>query len=229
MPADRTYDIVLFGATGFTGGLTAEYLAANLPAGKKWAIAGRNAEKLRVVAGELAASNPDAVVPDQIIADVTDAASLKILADDTRVVVTTVGPYLNYGEPLVAACAAAGTDYLDLTGEPEFVDQMYVKYHEAAITSGARLLHACGFDSIPHDLGALYCVQQLPSGSPIAVNGYVRANGTFSGGTYHSAITAMSRGREGAKASAARRKLEPRSEARKVGSAPGKPKKRSDL
>ena len=80
---------------------------------------------------------------------------------------TTVGPYLTYGEPLVAACAAAGTGYVDLTGEAEFVDRMYVAHHETAVRTGARIVHACGFDSIPHDLGAYFTVQQLPADRPI--------------------------------------------------------------
>ena len=96
-----------------------------------------------------------------------------------------------YGEPLVAACAAAGTDYVDLTGEPEFVDRMWLGYHEQAQRSGARLVHCCGFDSIPHDLGAYFTVKQLPEGVPLTVNGYVRVEGQFSGGTFHSAINAL--------------------------------------
>ena len=110
--------------------------------------------------------------------------------------ITTVGPYLLYGEPLVAACAEAGTDYVDLTGEPEFVDQMYLEHHETALASGARIVHACGFDSIPHDLGAWFTVQQLGSSEPITLRGVVRSNATFSGGTFHSAITAMSRAKQ---------------------------------
>ena len=117
--------------------------------------------------------------------------------------ITTVGPYLKYGEPLVAACAEAGTDYVDLTGEPEFVDRMYVAHHATAQRTGARLVHACGFDSIPHDLGAYFTVQQLPDDVPITLRGVVRAGGTFSGGTFHSAMTAMSRPKQMKQASAA--------------------------
>ena len=107
--------------------------------------------------------------------------------------ITTVGPYLQYGEPLVAACAAAGTDYVDLTGEPEFVDQMYLAHHDKAVETGARIVHACGFDSIPHDLGAWFTVQELGSTDPITLRGVVRSNAMFSGGTFHSAMGAMSR------------------------------------
>ena len=192
--ADRDFDIVLFGATGFTGALTAEYLARNAPAGLRWALAGRNPEKLAKVRADLAAIDPALADLELLAADVTDAASLADVAARARVVITTVGPYLTYGEPLVAACAEAGTDYVDLTGEPEFVDRMYVAHHETAQRTGARIVHACGFDSIPHDLGAYFTVQQLPSDQPITMRGVVRASGMFSGGTFHSAMTAMSRG-----------------------------------
>ena len=141
-------------------------------------------------------------------ADVKDRASLDALAGSTHVLVTTVGPYVKYGEPLVAACAAAGTGYLDLTGEPEFVDDMYLKYHAEALGTGARLIHACGFDSIPHDLGVLYTVDQMPDDQPLAINGYVWARGLFSGGTYHSAVGAMSRLRESARTGKERNRVE---------------------
>ena len=111
-------------------------------------------------------------------------------------VATTVGPYVRFGEPLVAACARAGTDYADLTGEPEFVDRMYVRHHAAAVATGARIVHACGFDSIPHDLGVLFTVQQLPEGVPLTVRGFVRASGRPSAGTFHSAVTGFSRLRQ---------------------------------
>jgi short subunit dehydrogenase-like uncharacterized protein len=110
-----------------------------------------------------------------------------------------------------------GTDYVDLTGEPEFVDSMYVRHHARAVDSGARLVHACGFDSIPHDLGAYFTVRQLPVDVPLEVEGYVRAGGSLSGGTAQSAITGFSRVRQLAKASGERRRLEPRLEQRRVG------------
>jgi len=204
----RAYDIVLFGATGFTGGLTAEYLARNAPADTRWALAGRNRAKLEARRTELAALNPACAELELLHADVTDAKSLEDVAAATRVVITTVGPYVHYGEPLVAACAKADTDYVDLTGEPEFVDLMYARHHAAAVESGARIVHCCGFDSIPHDLGALFTVQQLPEDVPIKVEGFVRAGGRPSGGTAHSAITAFSRVRETARAASVRRRLE---------------------
>ncbi|GAB3254805.1 saccharopine dehydrogenase NADP-binding domain-containing protein [Alteromonas gracilis] len=226
MSADRTYDIVLFGATGFTGRLTAAYLAEHAPEGCRWALAGRNRAKLEEVRRELVAAHPDTAGLGDIAllhADVEDAASLADVAASTRVVITTVGPYLSYGEPLVAACAEAGTDYVDLTGEPEFVDLMYLAHHDRAVETGARIVHACGFDSIPHDLGARYTVLQLPEGEPTSVRGVVRAGGTFSGGTFHSAMTAMSRGAQMRAAMKRRREAEPRPTGRRSRAVAGKP------
>jgi short subunit dehydrogenase-like uncharacterized protein len=196
-----TYDVVLFGATGFTGRLTASYLAAHAPPELRWAVAGRNKAKLEEVRSSLGAD------VDVLVASADDAGKL---ASDARVVVSTVGPYVTYGEPLVRACAEAGTDYLDLTGEPEFVDTMYVRYHSRAVQSGARLIHACGFDSIPYDLGVQYTVEQLPSGVALRVSGLIRAGGKPSGGTFSSALTAFSRGRQNLDAARARRRVEPR-------------------
>ena len=176
--ADRQYDLALFGATGFTGGLTARYLARNGPAGLRWALVGRNRDKLEAVASALEEVAGEGVpAPELLLADASDSNALARVAGAARVVITTVGPYALYGEPLVAACAAAGTDYVDLTGEPEFVDRMWLGYHEQARRSGARLVHCCGFDSIPHDLGAYFTVKQLPEGVPLTVNGYVQHGG----------------------------------------------------
>jgi short subunit dehydrogenase-like uncharacterized protein len=211
--SDREYDIVVFGATGFTGALTAEYLA-HAGAETRWAIAGRNRAKLESVRERLAG--------------IGDPASIRRLAESTKVVISTVGPYIHYGEPLVAACAAAGTDYVDLTGEPEFVDRMWIGYHEQAQRTGARLVHSCGFDSIPYDLGVLYTVKHLPGSVPLSVEGFVRAGATFSGGTYHSAVHIMGRLRQGAAAARERRAAEPRLEGRRVRGVIGKPH-RSEL
>ncbi len=212
----RAYDLVLFGATGFTGELTAEYLAQNAPDGCRWALAGRNQAKLAAVRDRLAELDPSLAGLDLLQADATDAASLRAVAEQARVVITTVGPYLEYGEPLVAACAQAGTDYVDLTGEPEFVDRMYLAHHERAVETGGRIVHACGFDSVPHDLGALFTVRQLPSDVPIRMRGFVRSNATFSGGTFASALNAMSRARQMKQAHAERRRAEQRSTERRV-------------
>ena len=207
---EREHDIVLFGATGFTGALTAEYLAKHAGEDLRWALAGRNRAKLEALSERLGVDVP------LLHADVTDDASLRSLAEAARVVITTVGPYVTYGEPLVAACAAAGTDYVDLTGEPEFVDRMYVQHHAEAEKSGARIVHACGFDSIPHDLGVLFTVEQLPEGVPLNVRGFVRAGGKPSGGTFHSAMTAFTRVRQTQQAHKERRKVEGRDNGRRV-------------
>jgi short subunit dehydrogenase-like uncharacterized protein len=222
MPKNRTYDIVVFGATGFTGGLTAEYLARHAPPDARWALAGRNTAKLEQVRQRLAAINPACGKLDLLPADVADAGSIRRVAESARCVITTVGPYILHGEPLVAACAAAGTDYVDLTGEPEFVDLMWLRYHEQAVASGARLVHCCGFDSIPHDLGAYFTVQQLPEGAPIKLEGFVRAGGTFSAGTYHSAINAFARMKNAVRNARERREREPRPQGRRVGSLPAR-------
>jgi short subunit dehydrogenase-like uncharacterized protein len=214
--ASRTHDIVVLGATGFTGALTAEYLARNAPADCRWAIAGRSEAKLSAVRDRLAAIDPALAELPLLTADVTDAASLQELARSTRVAVSTVGPYLEHGEPLVAACAEAGTDYVDLTGEPEFVDRMYVAHHPRAVATGARIVHACGFDSVPYDLGVLFTVKQLPSGVPLRIRGVVRAGGAFSGGTFHSAIGQLSRGRQLQQAARERKRHEPRPEGRRA-------------
>src|ERR1700761_4063799 len=222
MFGERDRDLALFGATGFTGGLTADYLAANAPAGLRWALVGRNRAKLEAVAARLAAAHPESPVPELLVADAADPPALAKVAESTRVVITTVGPYALYGAPLVAACAAAGTDYVDLTGEPEFVDRMYVENDAAAKASGARLVHCCGFDSVPHDLGAYFTLLQLPEGVPVRIEGYVRSNARFSGGSYHSAVNAFARGRQTLAAGKRRKAAEPRPEGRKIHSSPAR-------
>jgi short subunit dehydrogenase-like uncharacterized protein len=162
-----------------------------------------------------------------IDADVNDAASLRELASSTRVLITTVGPYINYGEAVVAACAAAGTDYVDLTGEPEFVDRMWLLHQEQAVQTGARIVHCCGFDSIPHDLGVLFTVGELPEQVPITISGFVRTNGSISGGTYSTAITAFSRLRQAAQAASERRRREPRPTDRRIKGVLGRPRRDS--
>jgi short subunit dehydrogenase-like uncharacterized protein len=217
---NRPYDLVLFGATGFTGALTAEYLAAHAPADCRWALAGRNPAKLEAVRARLGAGHADLPL---LHADVTDPASIREVAAATRVVITTVGPYVTYGEPLVAACAEAGTDYVDLTGEPEFVDLMYLRHHRTAVETGARIVHSCGFDSIPHDLGAYFTLHHLPKDVPVKIQGFLQFKATFSGGTMHSAVTAFSRGRQTLTAHRDRRRAEPPLEGRRCRAVAGKP------
>jgi short subunit dehydrogenase-like uncharacterized protein len=230
MATDRQYDLALFGATGFTGGLTARYLAQNGPEGLRWALVGRNRGKLEAVRASLEAEQaPGVPAPELLVADAADSAALTKVAEATKVVATTVGPYVFYGEPLVAACAAAGTDYVDLTGEPEFVDRMWLGYHEQAKRSGARLVHCCGFDSIPHDLGAYFTVKQLPEGVPLTVNGYVRSRAEFSGGTFTSAINAFGRARQTLSVARQRRQAEQRPAGRKIHSASTRPRRDAGL
>ncbi|MEU3845220.1 saccharopine dehydrogenase NADP-binding domain-containing protein [Streptomyces sp. NPDC028635] len=203
---DRPYDIVLFGATGFVGTLTAEYLAAHAPEDLRWAVAGRDTSKLDRLRERLPGGERIGVLR----ADVADAASLRELAEQARVVASTVGPYIRYGEQLVAACADTGADYLDLTGEPEFVDLMYVRHDARARETGARLVHACGFDSVPHDLGVLFTVGQLPPDVPLTVDGFVSVDAAFSGGTLSSALNQFARGRQMVTAARDRARHEPR-------------------
>ncbi|MFH9348002.1 saccharopine dehydrogenase family protein [Kitasatospora sp. NPDC017646] len=227
MAEPRPYDLVLFGATGFTGGLTAEYLARTVPEGCRWALAGRDGRRLAAVRTKLAQVDPRCAGLPLLVADAADREALRAVAAGARVVISTVGPYLRHGEPLVAACADTGTDYVDLTGEPEFVDRMYLRHHERAVATGARLVHACGFDSVPHDLGVLFTVEELlRRGGPaprVSVEGFVRAGGTVSGGTFASAMTALSRPRAMARAARARRAAEPRPEGRLVRTPAGRP------
>jgi short subunit dehydrogenase-like uncharacterized protein len=227
--AAREHDIVLLGATGFTGELTAAYLAKHAPEGLRWALAGRNQEKLEAVRGRLAQIDSELKNLPLLQADSSDEASLRVLAESTRVVITTVGPYLEHGGPLVAACAASGTDYVDLTGEPEFVDRMYLEHHDAAVASGARIVHACGFDSIPHDLGAWFTVSKLGSSDPITLRGVVRAGGMASGGTFASAMGAMSRAKQMREAMLARKKKEGLPSGRKSRAVTGKPHRDSAM
>jgi short subunit dehydrogenase-like uncharacterized protein len=146
--AQRDLDIVLYGATGFVGKLTAEYLA-KAGGAARIGLAGRSTERLRAVRESLGEAVRDWPL---MTADATSPASLNEMASMARVVVTTVGPYTKYGLPLVAACAAAGTDYADLTGETMFIRESIDTYHKQAVATGARIVHSCGFDSIPSDL-----------------------------------------------------------------------------
>lgn len=209
-----SYDFVLLGATGFTGGLTAAHLSTHAPAGGRWAIAGRDLAKLEAVAARLADAGGSA--PAIEVVDVTNSTALRTIAESTKVLATTVGPYAQHGEPVVAACAEAGTAYCDLTGEPEFVDRMWLEHHATAERTGARLVHACGFDSIPHDIGVFFTLKQLPSDVPVTVRGYVRGSGDISAGTYHSALGAFAQFRSSQAAAKERRRREGRPAGRRV-------------
>ena len=190
------YDIVVFGASGYTGRLVAEYLQEEYAnTALKWAMAGRSLDKLASV--RTALGIPDSV--DLVSVDSDDAASVGQMVSDCKVVITTVGPYQLYGEELIKQCAEQGTDYVDLSGEPSWMHETIGQHSAAAKASGARIVHSCGFDSIPFDLG-VYCLQQhaiTQTGKPITtVKGRVRAmNGTFSGGTIASLRATMASAR----------------------------------
>ena len=158
MQASRQFDVIVYGATGFTGSLVAEYLLQRFGCGKDldWAIAGRSKDKLEELKKRLGS---EAAELTAIVADSNDKGSLASLAARTRVVLTTVGPYALYGSRLVAACVEAGTDYCDLAGEVQWIRRMIDKHHDAAKETGARIVHCCGFDSVPMDIG-LHFLQQ---------------------------------------------------------------------
>jgi short subunit dehydrogenase-like uncharacterized protein len=185
MSVSKEFDVVVYGATGFTGRLVAEYLAKQYAGDSslKWAMAGRSADKLAQVRDEIGAPKDTPLVT----ADAGDLNSLQAMVDSTKVVLTTVGPYQLYGSDLVELCAKSGTDYVDLCGEPVWMSYMIDAHQKAAEESGARIVFSCGFDSIPFDMG-VYHLQQLAKqqlGEMVPrIKGRVRKmKGTFSGGT----------------------------------------------
>ncbi|SVD19441.1 uncharacterized protein METZ01_LOCUS372295, partial [marine metagenome] len=192
---ERSYDVVIWGATGFTGRLAADYMYATygLNGDVKWAVAGRNASKLSEL--RLAVAGADADQIPELVADSHDEASLRQLVASTRVVCTTVGPYAIYGSLLVQLCAEEGTHYCDLTGEVHWMRQMMEAHHSTAEASGARIVHNCGFDSIPSDLGTLYVQNEMQRlhgvYAPRVKYRVVRSNGGVSGGTVASMINMM--------------------------------------
>lgn len=190
----KEFDLIVFGATGFTGRLVAEYLGTHYPPGEvAWAMAGRNAGKLAQVRALI---NAPATLP-LITADATDPAALSALVARAKAVITTVGPYQLHGEALAIACAQAGTDYVDLCGEPGWMAEMIPKLEAPARASGARIVFSCGFDSIPFDLGVVYLQDQAMRrfGEPLVqVRGRVRViKGGISGGTLASGLATIER------------------------------------
>ena len=189
MESSSKFDIVVYGASGFTGQLVAEYLAVHYKGDKqlRWAMAGRSLDKLASVRDAIGAPKETPL----IAADASDVASLKAMVERTKSVISTVGPYQFYGNDLVAICAASGTDYLDLCGEPVWMRQMIDKHEAAAKASGARIVFSCGFDSVPFELGAFFVQKEARRvfGAPAPrVKGRVRdMRGTLSGGTAASA------------------------------------------
>jgi len=195
----REFDVVVFGASGFTGRLVVEYLLERYPPGGalRWAVAGRNASKLKGVLAELGAGE-DAV--PVMVADSADEDALDGIARQTRVVLTTVGPYAKYGSGLVAACVRNGTAYCDLAGEVQWMRRMIDLHHEEAERTGARIVHACGFDSVPSDLGVWFLQREAKAryGAPCArVSLLVRAmRGGMSGGTVASLLNVIEEGKQ---------------------------------
>tara|TARA_R110000824_G_scaffold117472_3_gene269511 strand:+ start:612 stop:1793 length:1182 start_codon:yes stop_codon:yes gene_type:complete len=186
MADTREFDVIIYGSTGYTGRLVAEYMALQYGTGKdapKWAMAGRSLDKLEEVRDLIGAPKDTPLV----VADSDDAASIDMMASRTKVVLTTVGPYQLYGDEVVAACVKNGTHYVDLCGEPGWMREMIDKHQEAAEKSGAQICFSCGFDSIPFDLGVLMLQKEMNKryAKPATrVKGRVRAmEGTFSGGT----------------------------------------------
>lgn len=190
---NRQYDLVVWGATGVAGRLVTEHLTEQYSSDDlSLALGGRNEERLRSVEADLVAENDGWEEIPIVLGDATDPTSLHDLAEKTRVVCTTVGPYTEYGTPLVEACVAAGTDYCDLTGEVTWIREMIDRYHDGAVDAGARIVHSCGFDSIPADLGTML-VQSFATerfGAPCElVRIYLEAgSGGVSGGTMASAV-----------------------------------------
>lgn len=193
---ERRHDIVLWGATGFTGSLVAEYLVKKTAAENvRLALGGRSRAKLEALRQRLAGIDAAAAQLPLLVADSHDRASLDAMVRDTAVVCSTVGPYAIYGRELVAACVEAGTDYCDLTGEVQFIRAMLDEHHAAAERSGARIVHCCGFDSIPSDLGT-WMLQQAAiqrHGAPLDRVTFVlgASSGGFSGGTVASLVNVV--------------------------------------
>ena len=189
--AETAYDLVVFGATSFVGQILTRYLLETYGVGGsvQWAIAGRSESRLKTLKQELG-QNADAL--PVILADAADEAALQNMCNQTRVIISTVGPYALYGEPLVKACVASGTDYCDLTGEVQWIRKMVERYEDQAKASGARIVHCCGFDSIPSDMGVWFLQNQAEQtfGAPCRdVRMRVKtAKGEFSGGTVASMI-----------------------------------------
>ncbi|MDH6227101.1 saccharopine dehydrogenase NADP-binding domain-containing protein [Streptomyces sp. MJP52] len=187
----REFDLVLFGATGFVGALTAGYLARAAPAGTRIALAGRSSGKLDALLRTL---GDGAAGWRTIVADAGSPADMAAMAERTTVVVTTVGPYARYGLPLAEACARAGTHYADLTGEPLFVRECVDRFHDVAARSGAKIVNSCGFDSVPSDLNAYLLHRRLAdddAGLMTDTTLVAALKGGMSGGTVDSGITQM--------------------------------------
>jgi saccharopine dehydrogenase (NAD+, L-glutamate forming) len=199
MSSPRPFDVVLFGATGFTGGLIADYLVGRVGETLKIGLAGRDRAKLEALRQRLRDTWGAAAAELGILeADSGDPASLRAMARATRVIITTVGPYARYGEPLVAACIDEGTDYVDLTGETGWWREIVERYHERAAARDVLIIPSCGYDCIPADMGALHCATALAASGagdqPMSIDAYARGMGSASGGTVASALEMLGAG-----------------------------------
>lgn len=185
--------LTIFGATGFTGRITAAYIAKHAEReGLTWAIAGRSEAALIELRESLVG-----VKPDVVVADIRDKDSLRAMTASTKVLMNAVGPFAMYGPDVVAACLESGTHYLDITGEPEFLNLCFVRHHQAAMDKGIAIVNACGFDSIPADFATWLAVKELPVEVPKSVRCYVSTNATFSGGTLNTAVQSVLNKRTG--------------------------------
>eukprot|EP00051_Salpingoeca_urceolata_P017594 m.241426 g.241426 ORF g.241426 m.241426 type:complete len:498 (+) comp18999_c0_seq3:1810-3303(+) len=190
----RTYDLVLFGATGFTGQLAAKYLASKYGAHVRWALAGRRLSALEAVRNELKELNPALAGIPLLVADVNDPASLRAVVRNTKVVISTVGPFQRYGTRLVQLCALLGTDYCDITGESDWVRQMIDSFDETAQKSGARIVHFCGHDCVPWDLAVMEVARILreeKNEELASVSCYDEIRGSASGGTLETIFVSL--------------------------------------
>ena len=182
MATDRRYDVILFGATGFTGRQTVEYFARHAPAGLRWAIAARSKAKLELVRAEAGLGSRTV---DIVVADSRDQASIDEMVSGTRVILTTAGPFALYGTPVVDACVRFGTHYCDITGETPWIREMIDRYHAHASADGTRIVTCCGFDSVPADIGTMLVVNALRDAGTGAseVRAYYRGTADLNGGT----------------------------------------------
>lgn len=182
------YDVILYGATGFTGRQTAQYFARTVGSSLRWAIAGRSLDKLNSIKASLGQEGASAGI---VVADSSQPESVAQMVSQTRVLLTTAGPFALYGEPVIAACARAGVDYVDITGETPFVRKMIDLYEADAIKSGAKIIPFCGFDSVPSDLGSFLMVDYLRTKhqqKTRSIKAFFLAKGGFNGGTLASAL-----------------------------------------
>lgn len=198
MDMTRPYDLVVLGATGFTGRLVAHHLGERLAGTDvSWAIAGRRTEALEAVRDELdhAGEGRSGATPHVEVVDVSDLVGLLDLAARTHVVASTAGPFGRLGELVAQACVRSGTHYCDTTGEPAYFGLLRARYHRDAERRGVRLVPACAFEAVPADLGARLAAQRLPQNAPIQVRGYLAMDAAWSGGTARTAVEALQRGR----------------------------------